>query len=1130
MLQTEQAYPQFLSGEGAIVERIREINWAENPLGPMEGWSPSLQSALSICLNSNFPIAIYWGEQLMLLYNEAWSSIPGNKHPWALGRPAKEVWPDIWNDIEPQFAKAFSGVPGGSKDALLPMQRHGYTEECYFDFTFTPIMGPSGKVEGIFNAVLETTYQIITKRRTDFLRKLAIGLIDGVTKEALYAETLERIRENPQDMPFAMIYSLQDGRQQIEGCTEQGCPEKLMKKPWPVERLQKGQTVYIDDLEEYLTAIPQGPWPELPHDAMLLPLRGSGGKIVAFIVSGISARRVFDAEYQTLLESLASTLSGAIITTQSLEEQRKRAEELAEIDRAKTVFFSNISHEFRTPLTLMLGPIEDVLHDPQTIASNKQRMEVAFRNGLRLQKLVNTLLEFSKIEAGRTEGRFTRVSIYELTQDLASTFRSAIEKAGMELIVRGAEPARDVYVDVDMWEKIILNMVSNAFKYSREGEIRVDVADNGETVTISVSDTGIGIPADHLDRIFDRFHRVESNEGRSMEGTGIGLALVKELVRLHEGTITVTSEAGKGSTFVVSIPTGKAHLNPASIDNVPHSAKAANNAYVAEANKWVSDDEAANETGEGNATASKPTVLLADDNGDMRDYIRRLLQPAYEVVTATNGEEALVQARLLKPSLILSDIMMPKLDGFGLLRQLREEQSLRQIPLIFLSARAGDEARVAGIESGADDYLVKPFTARELLAKVDTTIRITRIRKEAQQNMESLFMQAPAAIAVLEGPELRFTLANKLFERLISRNEEQLIGHTIPEAFPEIAGQGIYEIFNNVYQTGEPFVATEFQALIKKSGMDELYTGYYSFVAQPITNNAGAVRSILVHAVEVTEQIEARKKLEDSGARLGEAMEQLQYRKALLEAHNQTSLDGILLVDAAGKILSYNQRYVEIWNMPQQITKERDDNAALNHAMTQLVHPAQFMEKVKWLYDHPQARSTDELEFLDGKVIQRQGYPVTGDDGTYYAWSWTFRDITEYKLAERALRESEAYFRTLTDAMPQIVWTANADGYVDYWNKQWYEFSGFEEGYGVESFTPLLHPDDVQPCLETWYHSVETGKPYQIEYRFKDRLNGGYRWFLGKALPVRGFCRYCSIQAKVQEAMATDTKNLAGLI
>lgn len=1097
----KQSHPFFLSDDSEISRHVREINWLENPLGPMEGWSPALQSALSICLNSNFPIAIYWGEELILLYNEAWSSIPGNKHPWAIGRPAKEVWPDIWEAIEPQFAKALSGTPGGSKDALLPMQRHGYTEECYFDFTFTPVFGTEGKVEGVFNAVLETTYQIITKRRSDFLRRLAMDLMDGLSLEAMYAHTIRAISQNPQDIPFALIYSLTD-EAKLEASTIGDNLDELLKKPWPFATLLQGNTEHITDLSAYLSTIPHGPWPEAPHEALIVPLHNSEGILYACLIAGISARRAFDDEYQNFLESVGRTLSGALNTLSFLQQQKKRADELAEIDRAKTVFFSNISHEFRTPLTLMLGPIEDALQDDTTLPHNRTRMDVAMRNGLRLQKLVNTLLEFSRIEAGRADGSFTKVDIGQLTAELASSFRSAIEKAGMQLIVHTEQISSDVYVDIEMWEKIILNLISNAFKYSNDGTIEVTVKQHDDKIIVSVTDTGIGIAADHLDKIFDRFHRIENSGGRSLEGTGIGLALVKELVNLHGGYITVVSEERKGSTFTVTIPAGNNHLQQDRISKATNTRNSLLETYTAEAEKWVSEPSEDVQFDTANS-AGKPVVLLADDNADMRDYISRLLLPSFQVITVTDGEEALQRAVDIHPDLVLSDIMMPKLDGFGLLQGLRDNPSTNNIPLIFLSARAGEDARIEGLDKGADDYLVKPFTAKELLAKIDSTIKIAEARRKAQTYTETLFMQAPAAIAVLDGPELRFTLANALYLEVFGRRGKSPIGKTVREVFPEIEGQGIYELLEGAFQTGKPFVASAYEAEIEKEGSHEKYIGYYNFVAQPIKNEGGKVESLLIHAVEVTEQIEASKKLEDNSHQLSDALGMLQYRKALLEAHNQTSLDGILLVERSGKILSYNQRFVNIWNMPTHIIEAQSDEAALQFAMTQLVHPQEFMRNVQSLYETRSEVKTDELEFTDGKIIQRQGYPVIGEDGTYYAWSWTFRDITEYKRAEQALRDSEAYFRTLTDAMPQIVWTANADGATDYFNERWYEYTGMEKGYGDTSWLPILHPDDVQTCIDTWYHSVITGVPYQIEYRFADRTNGGYRWFLGKALPVR---------------------------
>ncbi|RYY91912.1 MAG: hybrid sensor histidine kinase/response regulator, partial [Chitinophagaceae bacterium] len=422
--------------------------------------------------------------------------------------------------------------------------------------------------------------------------------------------------------------------------------------------------------------------------------------------------RLVDEPYAGFFSLVADQVATSFADVHLLEEERRRAEALAEIDRAKTTFFSNISHEFRTPLTLMLGPIEDALHDPGTIPANKSRMDVAFRNGLRLQKLVNTLLEFSRIEAGRLEGSFTRVDIVALTRDLASTFRSAIEKAGMELRFEMAPVQDDVYVDPEMWERIMLNLLSNAFKYSEQGSITVSVGEAGEELVVAVSDTGIGIPEDQLSKVFDRFHRIESRGGRSQEGTGIGLAMVRELVRLHGGRIAVESKAGEGSRFVIHVPVGRNHLPQDRIVATAVAAQGNGGIFLQEALKWIPEvQDAARGLVAAEADGvpeedGKPTVLLADDNTDMRDYVRRLLSSHYRVVTARDGEEAYELLQREKPQLLLSDVMMPRLDGFGLLQKLRAHPQLKNIPVLFLSARAGEEAKVEGLDAGADDYLV----------------------------------------------------------------------------------------------------------------------------------------------------------------------------------------------------------------------------------------------------------------------------------------------------------------------------------------------------------------------------------------------------------------------------------------
>jgi len=320
--------PAFLSGSSGMSERIRQFNWAQTPLGAVDDWKQSLRSALSICLNSNFPIGIYWGKELVLLYNDAWSPIPGNKHPWALGRPAKEVWPEIWDAIEPQFEKAFSGVPGGSKDALLLMQRHGYTEECYFDFTFTPVYGEDGNVDGIFNAVIETTYRIIGERRTGFLQKLARQISSATTPEEVYMQTISLLSANPEDIPFCYIYSVTETGEPLLTATTS--PE-LKVLGLPFRKLLKNEpSLHLRDLHQYMDTIPVSFWPEPTKEAMLVPLKSDGGNITGFIFAGLSSRRQHDREYELFIEGFAMAVSRALNNIHSLEEERKRAEILDE--------------------------------------------------------------------------------------------------------------------------------------------------------------------------------------------------------------------------------------------------------------------------------------------------------------------------------------------------------------------------------------------------------------------------------------------------------------------------------------------------------------------------------------------------------------------------------------------------------------------------------------------------------------------------------------------------------------------------------------------------------------------------------------------------------------------------------
>ncbi len=538
---------------------------------------------------------------------------------------------------------------------------------------------------------------------------------------------------------------------------------------WNFSRvIETSQNQIVEDLEERFGRLPAGPWTDdWTKHALALPLAKAMAQEspAGFLVAGTSPRLKFNNDYRSFLDLAAGQIANAISNARAYEGERKRAEALAEIDRAKTAFFSNVSHEFRTPLTLMLGPIEDILAEDQLPSRAHERLEVAHRNSLRLLKLVNTLLDFSRIEAGRIQAVYEPVDLATFTADLASVFRSAIERAGMSLIIDCPPLSRETYVDREMWEKIVLNLLSNAFKFTFEGQIEASLKQAGESVELTVCDTGIGISAKDLPQLFERFHRVSGARGRTYEGSGIGLALVQELVKLHGGTVRVESEPGVGSSFIVSIPFGLAHLPAESVKTNDENERAqtaiATNAraFVEEALRWLPVEAKSRTGGETQRvdamdtalpifstlpSISPPRILLADDNSDMREYVRRLLAANYEVEAVADGEAALQAARERPPDLVLSDVMMPRLDGFGLLKALREDESLVTIPVILLSARAGEEARVEGMEAGADDYLIKPFSARELLARVRAHLEMTRLRREAEialRHSEKLFRE-----------------------------------------------------------------------------------------------------------------------------------------------------------------------------------------------------------------------------------------------------------------------------------------------------------------------------------------------------------------------------------------------------
>ncbi|MBV8551111.1 MAG: PAS domain S-box protein [Acidobacteriaceae bacterium] len=1547
----------FLAGGGEMGARIRAFDWTSTPLGPIEFWSQSLKTSVGLILTSRHPMWIGWGPKMTFLYNDAYLHVLGAaKHPEALGKPAAEVWAEIWDICGPLADKVFqSGEASFVDDVRLFMDRGDFLEETFYSFSYSPIRDESGEISGLFCPSTDVTPKVLNARRLRTLSELASSEPSEKTTAGACAIAAQTLRKNPDDIPFGLLYLADaEGKwaflEQVIGAVDDELANRREvdlrdaseSAPWPVAEVFRTRQRQIVPVK-HIPGLPRGVASRRVAEAVVLPVTSRGEhKPYGVLVAGVNPCRPLDEEHLTFFELIAGQVATAIQNARELEDEKKRADMLAEVDRAKTVFFSNVSHEFRTPLTLMLGPLESLLAKPESLpAKDCEHLVIAHRNSLRLLKLVNSLLDFSRIEAGRVKASYTPTDLSGFTADLASNFRSSMEAVGLQLVVDCAPHPERVYVDVEMWEKIVLNLLSNAFKFTFEGSVTVCLRHSGTHAVLTVSDTGVGVPEAELPRIFERFHRIESVRGRTYEGTGIGLALVQELVKLHGGSISATSRFGEGSTFTVSVPLGTAHLPIEAVESgpAPQVAPALAQAFTSEVQTWLSHTgprgNAAGLT-RGSEPGSKLRIVLADDNSDMREHITRILGHEYDIWSAEDGEQALELVRQHAPDLLLTDVMMPKFDGFELLRALRAAPRTRTLPVIFISARAGEEMRVEGLQAGADDYLVKPFTANELRARVGTHIQMAIARRRATEQEATLRAEAEAArdevIHILENMTNGFigldrnwhlTNINAEAERLNGIRREDMLGRSLWELFPEPGGTPIHREFlrvakeriavefDNYYEpwkrwlhikaypashdglsvffedittrkaaereraalllserearveaetlnelarrfsaeldlqklikaatdaatklTGAKFGAFFYNVRDEKGesyvlhtlcgapleafanfelprntplfeptfrgirvvrshdiltdpnygknppyqGMPPGHLPVRSYLAVPVVGPSGDVLGglffahpepgvfteraeriavgIASHAAiavdnarlfakaeqEITQRKQAEALLRESEWRFRQMIDALPAaiyttdaeghlthfnpaaarlsgrepelgsdqwcvnwklflpegtplsndqsttatalkhgriaqgteciaerpdgtrfwcipyvtplfdgqgriagginmfvditdRKAADEALRgseerfraivEATPDCVKVVAADGTLLLMNssglamvgaqcadavigksfydlippefrelfrefnkricqgekgslefditglqgqRRHMETHAVPlrnpdgsiAQLAITRDiserkraeeaslllgaivdssDDAIISkdlsgvitswnkgaerlfgytadevigRSITILIPPDRLSEEPDILSRLRRGERVDHFETIrrrkDGSLlnISLTISPVKGGHGNIIGASKIARDITERKRAEAALLASESRFRQLADSMPQIVWTARPDGFLDYYNERWYEFTGFNrDEFGDVSWEPILHPEDMKRWYETWYDSVKTGQPYRIEYRFWDRHENRWRWFMGRALPIR---------------------------
>jgi signal transduction histidine kinase len=810
----------FLDQSGAMAARMRAHDWSSTPLGPPERWPQSLKTIVRMMLDSRYAMWMLWGPELTFFCNDAYLPTVGIKRDWVLGARSDLVWEEIWPDIGPRIQQVLTRGEATWDEALqLFLERSGFAEETYHTFSYSPVHDDASHIAGMLCVVTEVTERVIGERRLRILRDLATQSDTRRSAQEACERICSVLARCPMDVSFAGLYLLDGNRAALAAQTRE-LPGSVLAAsyaidaavgPWPIaELVRTEQPQELSDLPGAGVHVTAEPWPEPVRRALLLPLKGSGPQsLTGFLILGASTRRALDEDYRAFLQLLAGQATATITDAQAYSAERARAEALTELDRAKTEFFSNVSHEFRTPLTLMLGPLEQTLADPgHSLQAHRADLEVAHRNALRLLRLVNSLLDFSRLEAARIQASFQPTDLAALTNNLASVFRSAIEQAGLAFEVECDVLPAAVWVDWDMWEKIVLNLLSNAFKYTHRGTIRLELRAADEAVRLRVADTGIGIAADAVPHLLERFYRVPGARGRTHEGTGIGLSLVNELVKQHGGSIDIESTPGTGSAFTVTIPGGSDHLPPERV--LPEARRTWSDftarTYVEESRRWERREATAaaplgpHARSQADAADSRPAVLLADDNADMREYVAGLLQPRFRVRGVRDGQEALEALSQEMPELVLTDVMMPRLDGLGLLRAIRADPRWRELPVVMLSARAGEEATIEGLDAAADDYIVKPFAARELMARIDGQIAMRRLRAAAQAAVkasERRFRDALASSMVGFGVmhavrdahgavvDFEWRYVNPTAEQLLKRPAQELIGQRVRDVLPQ---------------------------------------------------------------------------------------------------------------------------------------------------------------------------------------------------------------------------------------------------------------------------------------------------------------------------------------------------------
>ncbi len=718
-----------LAGGGEMGALMRSLDWSKTLLGPVSTWPQSLRTAVSIILASRFPMLIHWGPEYVQFYNDGFRPILGDlKHPGALGQPAYPWWTEMWDLLTALFDRVMAGEGSWYENLAVFPNRSGYTEEAYFTFSHSPIRDESGSIVGIFQAITETTERVLDERRLRTLRDLAAKAAEAQVAEDACRIAAETLSENENDIPFALLYLLDEDRKSARLFGTAGLEPDTLASPlvvglseeefylpldrtqtkgiWPLVRVARtGQSEQVDHLVEQFGSLPGGPWPESPNTALVLPVAQPGVIVPAgLLVVGVSPRRALNDSYRSFFTLVAGQIATAIANTRALEQERKRAEALAELDRAKSQFLANMSHELRTPLNGILGYVQ-ILKKGKTLSDHqKNGLGIIHQCGEHLLNLINEVLDISKIEAQKMELYPKNFHFPEFLEGIAEICRIRAEQKGIELIYETLTPIpKAVRADEKRLRQVLINLLGNAVKFTEKGFITFKMGYQQEKFRFQVEDTGIGIAQEQLEEVFLPFQQA-GEKSRETEGTGLGLTISRQLVELMGSELKVKSILGEGSIFWFDLD-------------------------LDEVDQW--DDVNALERNIIGFKGEKRKIFVVDDKWANRSVLVNLLEPlGFEVVEAVNGLDALNKASELKPDLIFMDLVMPVMDGFEATRRIRKSPDLADVVIIAISASVFDFNQQQSQEVGCDSFLPKPFREAELLEKLRVHLGLEWVYEE----------------------------------------------------------------------------------------------------------------------------------------------------------------------------------------------------------------------------------------------------------------------------------------------------------------------------------------------------------------------------------------------------------------